>query len=447
MIIEKLAEFSVALDLNKLDSQCVKWAKLCLLDGIECCIDSFVDNRTESALATALEESGDCTLIGHSEKTSVSGAVLYNTVVGSVASRNDMNIEGNAHPATAMVPLVLALGESKKVSGKRVLEALIVGYEVLMRFGRALKGNGAKIHPSMRATSLGIALASSFAASKILGFDENLTCQSASMACHYVSGLNEWRFKGTGEDVYLNALAAEYGIFCTRIAKNGMRAVPENLEGEYGLLSLFNARDNANQIIEGLDNPEAVIKTHHKPVAACRALQTVCLVTEKIFYDNDISSEDIDSVVLTVSEGIRNNPWYFRQVNVTNLVQAILSIPFGFAATAFYRKHENIKWVPPYDKHIAELMSKICIRFDANYGRDAIRVDIKMKNGAVKSGSMDSFPFFSENDIVDKFMDSVSKIAGHNRTEQLCKKIMNLEDINDITEISVLLNYPKNKEK
>ena len=109
MVLERLADYAVSLDLSAFDGKYADAACICLLDAVECMFDTFEDNRTASALSYALGEEGPCTLFGRSEKSSVRGAVIYNTVTGSVASRNDMNIEGNAHPATALVPLVLAL--------------------------------------------------------------------------------------------------------------------------------------------------------------------------------------------------------------------------------------------------------------------------------------------------------------------------------------------------
>ena len=224
MVLERLADYVVSLDLAYYDGKYTDAACICLLDAVECMFDTFEDNRTASALKYALEDDGPCTLFGRSEKSSVRGALIYNTVTGSVASRNDMNIEGNAHPATALVPLVLALGEKNHSSGKTVLSALAAGYEVLSRLGQALRTGEACIPKSLRPTSLCVAIASAFTASKMMGLDRTVACSAAALACNYVAGLNEWRFEGTGEDVFLNAFAAEFGLMCAELSAAGMKA-------------------------------------------------------------------------------------------------------------------------------------------------------------------------------------------------------------------------------
>lgn len=440
MVLKRLAEYAVSLDLSVLDKEVTESACLCLLDAVECFYDTFEDNRTKSALEMALGESGNCTLFGRKEKSSADGAVLYNTVTGSVASRNDMNIEGNAHPGTALVPLVLALGEERHESGKLVLEAMIIGYEILSRLGRSLRTGNAAIPKALRPTSLCIAVAAAFCCSKIFGFDENLTVNAAALACNYVAGLNEWRFEGTGEDVFLNAFAAQFGLKCARLTASGMRASETNLDGEFGFLSLFNAVENSQLITRDLGADLAVTATRHKPVAACRALQSVCLLADRMSGKQGFDIASVSRIELTVSEEIKNNPWYFRKEKVENLVQAILSIPFGFASGLAAGNHEEICWVPPYDAKVVSLMEKTEIFFDGGLGRDSVRAAVLFSDGNSIEDCINGFPFFSACEIREYFARRMPKFIGEERTARILGKYNATGTMQDIREFISLFD-------
>ncbi len=427
MILQVLADYTCSLRLESLDQEHIKWAQLCLLDSIECCFDTFNDLRVQVALKVALEEKGGCTLFGRNEKSSVRGATFYNIVSGSVSSRNDMNIEGNAHPGASIVPLVVALGEANAVSGKTVLEAIIVGYEILKRFGMTigLDGSG-KIPASLRKTSLGIALASSFAASKILGLNGVMTAKAAAMSCHYISGLNEWRMEGTGEDVFLNAYAALYGLSCVTLVKAGADVTLGNFEGDFGLLNVFGARGNSHLMTMDLEHFNAIIETKHKQIKACRALQSLCLTAEKIVADVRFDLNKIKKISLIVSSQLQDSPWYFRKNDVCNLVQASMSMPFGLVATLSSGACTDIQWMPPYDDRVRSLMDMIEIVFTEKKMRDAVEIDVMLDDGMHIIATADQFYSLSAEGIESNFLKHMPGYIGMENTRQvldLCSEL------------------------
>ena len=51
---------------------------------------------------------------------------------------DDVNNEASLHLGVVVFPAALALSEMLGASGKRLIEAAVVGYEVMIRLGRAL---------------------------------------------------------------------------------------------------------------------------------------------------------------------------------------------------------------------------------------------------------------------------------------------------------------------
>lgn len=437
-VLQELATFCAMLNLDQIDEATIEWAKYSVLDAVEACINTIEDERHKAAFKLATETHGTCTLFGRSETSSYEDAALYNTITGSISSRNDISFEGNAHPAAALMPLVIALGEELEADGKTVLEALIVGYEMLIRFGKALSIGDAKIPPALRPTSLGISFASAFAASKIMKYTPEQTAAAAAMSCHYLAGLNEWRLNGTGEDVYLNALAARNGLFCAKMVKAGVSATIGNLDGEYGLLSIFHARENASAMLENLGKDFKITQTCHKPVAACRALQTPCFLAEEALHAG-IQINSIESIIIHAAEEIGNNPWYIKNEGVENLVQAILSIPFGIASTMVCGGTTRINWLPPYNERILKLMQECRFVYHNGWNRDAFTLEFHLVSGKVQSFDRTTFPAIDKKTILSIFKTAAENVYGAKKTEQLVEAAFRMEKLPNIRQFSGLL--------
>ncbi|MFG6402335.1 MmgE/PrpD family protein [Microbacterium sp. P04] len=82
-------------------------------------------------------DGGPATLIGTGRGVSVEAAVWLNSVSSVATERDEGNRYSKGHPAAQTVFAVLALAESRKLSGPRVWEALYVAYEIAARVGRA----------------------------------------------------------------------------------------------------------------------------------------------------------------------------------------------------------------------------------------------------------------------------------------------------------------------
>ena len=70
-------------------------------------------------------------------RASAAGAAFANACAGNALDIDDDAIFTRGHPGAQLIPTVLAVGEKLGASGREVLEALVVGYEIAIP-GRAL---------------------------------------------------------------------------------------------------------------------------------------------------------------------------------------------------------------------------------------------------------------------------------------------------------------------
>ena len=101
-------------------------AKLHLLDSMGCAFAALGEPTAMGTLRAAQALGGvpECTVIGTPDRTSVANAVLVNGVLVRTLDLNDI-----PH-CSDHIPVALAVGERQGLSGRDVLAAIVLGYEI-----------------------------------------------------------------------------------------------------------------------------------------------------------------------------------------------------------------------------------------------------------------------------------------------------------------------------
>ena len=141
-ITRALGDFAANLDYEDLSPEVVDRAKYFCLDfaGV-----SLNGSTTDSAKAVvrALESvgrSGPSTIIGTSQMVLPEYAAMANGTAFHSIEMDDVNNEACLHPGVTAFPTALAMADIAQVSGKEFIAAVVAGYDVIIRLGRALKG-------------------------------------------------------------------------------------------------------------------------------------------------------------------------------------------------------------------------------------------------------------------------------------------------------------------
>ena len=82
--------------------------------------------------------SAEATLLPGGQKTTVSNAVLAHATYIHGLELSDAAPRGTVHPGNEVVPVALAYAEKRGVGGAAVIPAVVAGYEIEIRFGRAV---------------------------------------------------------------------------------------------------------------------------------------------------------------------------------------------------------------------------------------------------------------------------------------------------------------------
>ena len=106
-----------------------------LLDVIGLCIAARKQPYVHAALQS-IDQSGPCTVIGHTDRLGVEGAAFVNGTAAHGEDFDDTFEGGPVHAGAVVVPAVLAACERHRLSGADLLRGLAIGVEVTCRLCR-----------------------------------------------------------------------------------------------------------------------------------------------------------------------------------------------------------------------------------------------------------------------------------------------------------------------
>ncbi|MBT5795499.1 MAG: MmgE/PrpD family protein [Deltaproteobacteria bacterium] len=201
------------------------------------------------------------------EPPNTSRTVLWLGALMHILEVDDLHRQSVVHPGCVVIPTVLSLGLREGLSGRKMLEAVLKGFEACTRLGNSVGPAHYKIwHNTATCGTFGAA----YAAGSILGLSKSELRDALGNAGTQSSGLWEFSASGTMSKHLHAGRAGQSGVIAADLASYGLSGSPTILEGKRG----FYAACCPDAIPEALlSNPEGKWQLHHtsiKPWPCCR---------------------------------------------------------------------------------------------------------------------------------------------------------------------------------
>lgn len=210
-------------------------ARHCFIDTIACLLAGH-DQPAARAARRFVAERGDgvATVVGGGTADPL-WAALCNGTSAHAQDFDDYDAPSVAHVGAVLVPCILAVAEQEHSSGAAVLDALLMGYEVMVRVGEAV--NMDHYLRGWHATATLGTLGAAASAARLLSLDEIQSAHALSLASSMASGF-KYQF-GTMAKPLHAGLAAKSGLLAAGLAKSGITASDQMFEGAQGLLAIW----------------------------------------------------------------------------------------------------------------------------------------------------------------------------------------------------------------
>ena len=267
---------------------------------------------------------GGCFTVGGSG-LAAPWAALVNGTAAHALDYDDVLDPAMSHPSAALVPALLALAETKQASGAAVIDAYLVGFEVMARLGEAMNlvHYQRGWHTTLSLGSPGVAAG----CARLLGLDARRMAMAISLATSMAGG-SKRQFGTTAKPLHAG-LAAKNGLVAAQLAEAGVDAIPEPFEGRWGYLEMMagDAAPGFDAALASLGAPPAMeqygvwLKAYpccastHRPVDALLSL--------------GVGLEAIDRIDAMVSEVAAAN---LRYAVPRTPSEARFSLPYCLAA-------------------------------------------------------------------------------------------------------------------
>lgn len=303
----QLARYSAEFRLADAPPDVVRTAKRVVLDQLGCQVASstlpWSRKFRDAILATGT--SGGTTVVYHGDKVSVDNAAFLNSAFGHGNEIDDACVRTPSHSGSVIIPAVLALAEQLKSPGIKVLEAVIIGYEVMMRVSYAtspyLRTRGHHGPPAVGPYG------SAAAAAHLLGLDAAGTLNAIAIAGSHSAGLLQYTRGGGSVKRVHCAIAAMSGVRSAIMASKGITGPPTVLEGEKGFCKTFAGDCDLPQLVRGLGTGYVMMETGFKRYSCCFHTHTALEAMDTIVARDHITANDIAEVSVGASaEGVKH---------------------------------------------------------------------------------------------------------------------------------------------
>jgi 2-methylcitrate dehydratase PrpD len=408
--------------------------KISLLDFLSCAYESLDLPTSRQAIQIAGGSGGGhAAVIGTSVRASAAEAAFANAVLGHGLVREDMHTGSVSHLGIVIFPTLLALAQTRKVSGLDFIRAAVCGYEVGASVGRALMDQ--ETVRIFRPTGITGPLGAAVAGSIMLGFSEDAGVSALGFAANATVGLNEWPVSGADDMFFHAGFAARNAVTSVELAELGAFASETALDGRAGLFASLRHLDRVEMVAPFSGGELEIFSVYHKPAPACNYAQTACQAALAI----DADSQDIAAIQVKCSAAAINYPGCNASGPFERILQAKMSIHFCVAATLARRSIEEGNYRLLNDPEIARLINVTRLAEDSDFSRaypgaQGSEVIVTLRDGTLLSRRMRDLVPATPDQIRERF-----RCAAGSAAEPIEAMIETLDRLDDIGPLGGLL--------
>lgn len=442
MTFHQITDFIKHTRFDSLPNNVINMSKKCLLDHLGVAFAGYQTNASLTSIAASkwFGEQGKCSLYGQQELASPVAATFVNATLASSLDLDDGHRLAVGHPGCVIIPAALAAGELiRPTSGKDLLTAIVIGYEIAIRCGVVMNSNhDLRFYGSGGWGVFGAASA----AAKIMDLDQ--TTMKHAITIGEVYGPSSQCEKSiaagamTKESVGWGASTAMFGALLARSGFTG----PDNI-----LLDDSLYQPHSKDSFETLGETYEIENTYFKDFPACKWAHSPITAALKLKKKYSIHHENIDSIsVETFSKALT-----LSHAHPTTSEAAQYSIPYTVATSVYYGSFQpkHLTSTSLFDPQIRSLASKITMIQSSELeqyfpqSRPA-RVVIHMKDGSSFTEEThlvhgDPEHPFTWEELVCKFHDCTEPILSKEYRTKIVEQVENIEHIQDMNDFTSLL--------
>ncbi len=379
-------------------------------------------------------------------------AAIANGTAAHSIELDDVVNAASLHPGVVVMTTALAAAHLSPCSGKEMIEAIVAGYEAMVKLGIAMNPTAhyaQGFHPTGTCGTFGAAIT----AAKILKLNVLQTKRALGIAGSQASGSLEFLADGSFTKRLHPGWSAHSGLMAALLAREGFTGPETILEGKFGFLHAYTPNSDRKKILQNWGNPYEVMKTSIKPHSCCRYKQGPIDGVLALMRENALTANDVEKVTL----GVLKTGFALvvipeeKKYNPETIVDAQFSMPFGAAVAMLYGKAtldeytlDNLR-----SSQVKLLMDRVVCKEDPDLEtafpqKWPASVTLQTKDGKQFSLHIEYPKGDPENpltwdEIIEKFQGLAGPVFEKERIYRIIDQVRALDKIDDVKTLSELL--------
>ncbi|MEO6959490.1 MAG: MmgE/PrpD family protein [Burkholderiaceae bacterium] len=299
----ELAQFAAELSYDDIPAPVLRRTEDLLLDTLASVLAGSTARPIQamSHFADTMGPShGPSELMASHRGTSPYFAALVNAASAHMVEQDDVHNGAVFHPAAVVFPPAIATAQALGRSGKDLLLASIIGYEIGIRTGEFLGRSHYKV---FHTTGTAGTIAAAVAVGRLLQLDAAQMQHAIGSAGTQAAGLWEFLRDGADSKQLHTAKAAANGLTAAYLAHDGFTGAQCILEGPQGMAAGMSTDADPAKLTDRLGSRWAVLETSFKFHASCRHTHPAADALLQVIKAHDLAFDDIQSVVAHVHQG------------------------------------------------------------------------------------------------------------------------------------------------
>jgi 2-methylcitrate dehydratase PrpD len=379
-------------------------------------------------------------VIGGSLRAPATLAALANGTSAHADETDDSHAASGTHPGCAVVPAALAMAEETESDGKAFQQAVVAGYDVGCRVGRALNpvSLSATGHSSR---SLGNTFGACAAAAVLARLDPQQVAWALAYSAQQASGIGSYiRAEEHIEKAFvLGGMPARNGVSAVNLARAGACGTADPFHGERNFLSAYSPEPRPEELVRGLGENFEITETSIKKYCVGSPIQAPLEALFGMIAEHKLRAENVERMIVRLPQH-RAATVNDREMADVNL-QYILALALVHGKLSFAMAHADISGG---DASIALLKSRIELVGDPELLEKVsprqVRLEVLMRDGKRLTTHLLTYRGTPENplpaeDVEDKARDLTVPVIGIRKTEELIQHIRDLDRVRDMREL------------
>ncbi len=432
-ITSKLAAYVCDLKFEDIPAPCVERIKYAILDTVGCII---LGTSTEAGRAVCryVEKSGtklESKILGTNKKASCINAALVNGTMGHEFDYDDgVSPALGLHAGITIIPAALATAEKQKANGKEFITAVVAGYELSSRIGRAIEKTQ---HAPILIGTFGATAASA----KLMGATLDQMINALGI-CSALSPLRPFEPALAGvmvKDIWAG-WSNYFGAFCASLAVEGLTGPKDAIDPSKGFFKAAAQDENIDvqQLKKDLGTTYLWMDGHYfKPYPSCRGTHVTLDAVLKLVREHKIDPSEIKKIFVT------GRPIVSKLKGLFNPISARFSTPYAVAAAVVdgqltLDEFSKAKLQEPI---IVELASKVETLVDPSipeypHAHGPVEVIIIFHDGTIISSRATEERSLNYDQVISKFQENASRTLNKEKVNLIVGLSKNLENLENI---------------